>query len=139
MRLWTLGLCMVYAAVGYFLYGWGAQTGAHWITIAIGVGCMITHQVSACSIATAYIMECFPGIGGEMVVILALCSSIINFAFSYSVQPFIDAAGYGWTLTFFGLSVLASMVATVPMLIWGKQWRAKYAPRYWEFVQENRS
>ena len=84
-------------------------------------------------------MECFPGIGGEMVVILALCSSIINFAFSYSVQPFINAVGYGWTFTFFGLSVLASMLAAVPMLIWGKQWRVKCAPKYWEFVQESRS
>jgi hypothetical protein len=96
MRLWTLGFCMIYALLGYFLYGWGAQTGAHWMTIAFGVGCMIAHQVSACSIA-AYAMECFPGVSGEMVVILAICSSLINFAFSYSVQPFINAAGYGWT------------------------------------------
>lgn len=62
MRLWTLPICFVYAAVGYFLYGWGAQTGASWVTIAIGIGCMIAHQVSACSIATAYAMDSFPGV-----------------------------------------------------------------------------
>jgi hypothetical protein len=44
-------------------------------------------------------------VSGEMVVILAMCSSLINFAFSYSVQPFINAAEYGWTFTFFGLGV----------------------------------
>jgi hypothetical protein len=62
MRLWMLIPCAVYAALGYMLYGWGAQTGAHWITIAIGVGAMISHQVGACAIATAYAMECFPGV-----------------------------------------------------------------------------
>jgi MFS family permease len=62
MRLWTLCLSFVYAAVGYQLYGWGAHYGMHWMTIGFGVGCMIAHQVSACSIATAYAMECFPGV-----------------------------------------------------------------------------
>ncbi|PSS12906.1 hypothetical protein M430DRAFT_143353 [Amorphotheca resinae ATCC 22711] len=139
MRLWTLGFSMVYAVLGYFLYGWGAQSGAHWMTIAFGVGCMIAHQVSACSIATAYAMECFPGMSGEMVVILAMCSSLINFAFSYSVQPFINAAGYGWTFTFFGLSVWASMLAAVPMIMYGKRWRIRCAPKYYRFVNENRA
>lgn len=62
MRFWTLCLSFVYAALGYMLYGWGAQKGMNWFTIAFGVGCMIAHQVSACSIATAYAMDCFPGV-----------------------------------------------------------------------------
>ncbi|KAI4824878.1 MFS general substrate transporter, partial [Aureobasidium sp. EXF-8846] len=114
MRLWTLCFSFVYAAIGYFMYGFGAQAGAHWMTIAFGVGCMIAHQVSACSIATTYAMECFPGIGGELVVVLAICSSCINFAISYSVQPFIEAAGYGYAFLFFGLCVLCSMLAAIP-------------------------
>ncbi|KAJ9143293.1 MFS general substrate transporter [Pleurostoma richardsiae] len=136
MRLWMLIPCSVYAALGYMLYGWGAQSGAHWISIAIGVGAMISHQVGACSIATAYAMECFPGISGELVVVLAMCSSFVNFAISYSVQPFIDAAGYGWAFTFFGLCVLASMVAAIPLVIYGKRWRAWKAPRYYNFLEE---
>ncbi|KAK6603112.1 hypothetical protein H4I96_05880 [Botrytis cinerea] len=78
VRLWTLTASFLYAAVGYMLYGWGAQTQASW-------------QVSACTIATPYAMESFPGLAGELVVILAMCSSMVNFAISYSVQPFIDA------------------------------------------------
>ncbi|KAH8903398.1 MFS general substrate transporter [Coniochaeta sp. PMI_546] len=136
MRLWMLIPCSVYAAVGYMLYGWGAQTGAHWITIAIGVGAMISHQVGACAIATAYAMECFPGISGELVVVLAMCSSFVNFAISYSVQPFINTAGYGWTFFFFGMCVLASMAAAVPLVIYGKRWRAWKAPRYYKFLEE---
>jgi hypothetical protein len=136
MRLWTLCFSFVYAALGYQLYGWGAEFGMHWMTIAFGVGSMIAHQVSACSIATAYAMECFPGIAGELVVVLAICSSCINFAISYSVQPFINAAGYGYTFLFFGLCVLCSMLAAVPMYIYGKSWRRRAAPKWMRWLAE---
>ena len=59
MRLWTYTICLPLAAVGYFVYGWGATAGVHWIAIAVGLCCMIAQQVSATSIATAYAMECF--------------------------------------------------------------------------------
>lgn len=136
MRLWTLCFSFVYAAVGYMLYGWGAQYEMHWMTIAFGVGCMIAHQVSACSIATAYAMECFSNIGGELVIVLAVCSSCINFAISYSVQPFINAAGYGYTFLFFGLCVLLSMGAAVPTIIYGKAWRRRAAPKWKEWLAQ---
>jgi len=61
-RLWTLCLSFVYAGLGYLLYGWAADSGLPWIAVAIGLGAMIAHQVSACSIATAYAMDCFPGV-----------------------------------------------------------------------------
>lgn len=62
MRLWTLALSFVYAAVGYMLYGWGAEEQLPWWVIAIGLGGMIAHQVSVCTISTTYAMECFPGV-----------------------------------------------------------------------------
>lgn len=136
MRLWTLGIGFVYAAVGYFAYGWGAQEGASWPCIAIGLGAMIAHQVTATSVATAYAMECFEGIAGELVVVLACCSSLINFAISESVQPFVDAAGYGWTFTFFGICVLISVGLAVPLMIWGKSWRRKCKGRYVRFISQ---
>lgn len=62
MRLWMLCISFVYAGIGYLLYGWAADAGLPWIAVAIGLGAMIAHQVSACSIATAYAMDCFPGV-----------------------------------------------------------------------------
>jgi len=64
MRLWTLCISFIYAGLGYLLYGWAADAGLPWIAVAIGLGGMIAHQVSACSIATAYAMDCFPGVSG---------------------------------------------------------------------------
>lgn len=100
MRLWTLTASFLYAAVGYMLYVCGVQTQASWVAASIGLGALIAQQVSACTIATAYAMERFPGLAGELVVILAMCSSMLNFAISYSVQPFFDATEYGWTFSF---------------------------------------
>lgn len=62
MRLWTLCFSFVYGAVGYMTYGWASENGRPWIAIAIGLGCMIAHGVSAASLATAYAMECFEGV-----------------------------------------------------------------------------
>lgn len=63
MRLWAYILPIILAAIGYFTYGWGATAGDHWISIAVGLCCMIAQQVSATSIATAYAMECFDRVG----------------------------------------------------------------------------
>ncbi|KAL2795760.1 major facilitator superfamily domain-containing protein [Aspergillus keveii] len=136
MRLWTLAPAFVYGAVGYFMYGWAASEGNSWVLIAVGLGAMIAQQVSAASVATAYAMECFEGISSELVVVLAICSSLVNFAISYSVQPFIEATDYGRTFTCFGALVLASMAMAGVGVCYGKNWRRRCAGRYWRFVEE---
>ena len=75
-------------------------------------------------------------ISGELEVVLAICSSLVNFAISYSVQPFINVANYGWTFFFFGLCVLASILAAIPLVIFSKRWRTAKAPRYYQFLEE---
>ncbi|KAL1852170.1 hypothetical protein Plec18170_005894 [Paecilomyces lecythidis] len=136
MRLWMFILPFIAGGVGYFAYGWCAEAGASWVGIAFGLGCMIAQQVSATTIATAYAMECFDGVSGELVVVLAICSSVINFAMSFSVQPLIDRTNYGWAFTFFGILVLLSMLMAVPMIIWGKKWRRMCKGRYEAFLRE---
>ncbi|KAB8261202.1 major facilitator superfamily domain-containing protein [Aspergillus pseudonomiae] len=136
MRLWAYVFPLIFAALGYFIYGWGATAGAHWMTIAVGLCCMIAQQVSATSIATAYAMECFDKISGELVIVLAICSSVINFAISFTVQHFINATNYGWAFTFYGICVVLSMAMGVPMLIWGKSWRRRGKGRYEKFLAE---
>ncbi|TGO14073.1 hypothetical protein BTUL_0059g00610 [Botrytis tulipae] len=121
MRLWTLT---------------ASFTQASWVAVSIGLGALNAQQVSACTIATAYAMECFPGLAGELVVILAMCSSMVNFAISYSVQPFINATGYGWAFFFFGMCVLASISGGVLLVANGNNWRRKCAPRYRQYINE---
>lgn len=62
---------------------------------------------------------------------------MVNFAISYSVQPFVEAAGFGWAFFFFGMCVLTSMAMAIPLMIFGKDWRKAKAPRYYKFLEEN--
>lgn len=81
-------------------------------------------------------MECFPGVGGEIVVILAISSSFINFTISETTQPFLNAVGMGYLFLFYGICVVLSLVAGMAVYIWGKKWRRRCAPRYYEFLAE---
>lgn len=135
-RLYVIIIPFIYAASGYMMYGWGSQKEDPWPVIAVGLALLIAHQVSISGIATAYAMECFQGIGGEITVVLAICSSLINFAFSYSIQPFVDTSGYGPAFTFYGGIVWISMILGIPTIIFGKRWRIKCASRYYKFLDE---
>ncbi|KAI5297224.1 hypothetical protein KEM55_004996 [Ascosphaera atra] len=77
-------------------------------------------------------------ISGELVTVLAICSSCINFAISFSIQHFIDRTNYGWAFTFYGILVLLGILAGVPQMIWGKSWRRKCKGRYERFLEETR-
>jgi hypothetical protein len=54
------------------------------------------------------------------------------------VQPFINAAGYDWTFTFFGLEGFALMAAAIPTITFGKWQKIRCAPEYYLFVIENK-
>lgn len=77
MRLWAYLFPFIFGAIGYFTYGWAATNGDHWIAIAVALCCLIAQQVSLTSMATAYAMECFDGVGRSCgrVRILFLSSS----------------------------------------------------------------
>ncbi|GMG60210.1 unnamed protein product [Ambrosiozyma monospora] len=136
MRLYAMVFPCCFAFIGYMMYGWGAQRSDPWIVIVIGMGALTATEVSTCSIVTSYAMDCFRGVGGELVVVIAMCNSLINFAFSYSVQPFIDATNYGFTGLFFALMVLSVLLLSIPTLIYGKKWRSRWAKTYYHFIEE---
>lgn len=138
MRLYTMILPFCFAAAGYMMFGWGAQLGDKWIVVSVGLGLMTAQQVSACSIATSYAMDCFRGISSELVVVLAICNACINFAASYSCQEFLTAVGYGWLFFFWGMLVMASCASAFIVIIYGKRWRKNSAEKYFKFVSEGK-
>ncbi|KAI9733656.1 MAG: hypothetical protein M1834_003258 [Cirrosporium novae-zelandiae] len=136
MRLYVLSISVILVPLGYLLYGFGAQSHLPWPTITLGILCMTAHQVLACTVATAYAMECFPGVSASLVTLLAIYSSVINFGVSYSVQPIIEGVGYGWTFFIFGILVLGAMGAAGWAVVRGKEWRRRCAGRYYGILGE---
>ena len=138
MRLYAMIFPFCFGAIGYMMYGWGAEQQDPWPVISVGIGFMTAQQVSSCSIATSYAMDCFRGISGELVVVLAIFSACINFAVSYSCQEFLTAVGYGWLMFFWGMLVLTSNASAVLMMFVGKRWRKFSSERYFKFVEEGK-
>ncbi|OKL55448.1 hypothetical protein UA08_09265 [Talaromyces atroroseus] len=119
-RLWAVIVSLIYTCVGYMMYGWGAQTGAPWIVIAIGLCFLVSQQAATATIATAYTMECFDKVSGEIVVVLACLSSVINFAISFTTQNLIDAMNYGVAFTIYGCLVVGSLLMAPLLMIYSK-------------------
>ncbi|GAV28110.1 hypothetical protein PMKS-001578 [Pichia membranifaciens] len=138
MRLFAMIFPFCFGAIGYMMYGWGAEQGDAWPVISVGIGFMTAQQVSSCSIATSYAMDCFRGISGELVVVLAIFSACINFAVSYSCQEFLTAAGYGWLMFFWAMLVLSANASAILLMFKGKSWRRGSADRYFKFVEEGK-
>lgn len=138
MRLYAMIFPFIFGSIGYMMYGWGAQQEDKWPVISVGIGFMTAQQVSSCSIATSYAMDCFRGISGELVVVLAIFSALINFAVSYSCQEFLTAVGYGWLMFFWGMLVLTANGSCVLVMKYGKGWRKRSANRYFKFVEEGK-
>ncbi|KAH6959805.1 major facilitator superfamily domain-containing protein [Ilyonectria sp. MPI-CAGE-AT-0026] len=130
MRLWALVPCAVYALVGYNLYGWGAQYSMHWMVIAVGLGFMLTHQVASCTIAATYAMDCFPGVEGELIVVLSIIAPALNIGITFGINTFIETHGFGNAFLCFSMIVLFSFILAVPTYIWGKSWRRRVAPKW---------
>lgn len=138
MRLFAMIFPFCFGAIGYMMYGWGAEQGDAWPVISVGIGFMTAQQVSSCSIATSYAMDCFRGISGELVVVLAIFSACINFAVSYSCQEFLTAVGYGWLMFFWAMLVLSANASAVLVMFQGKSWRKRSADKYFKFVAEGK-
>lgn len=138
MRLYAMVFPFAFAALGYMMLGWGAERDDRWPVLSVGMGFMTANLVSQGSIATAYAMDCFRGIGSELVVVLAVFSACINFAVSFSCQQFVDAVGYGWICFTYGMLVMAANALSIPVMYWGKSWRKMCADKYFKFVEEGK-
>lgn len=138
MRLYAMVFPFCFACIGFMMYGWGAQNEKSWPYISVGLGFMSAQQVSSMSIVTSYGMDCFRGISCELVVVLAIFSSCINFASSFSCQQFLESCGYGWLFFTWGMLVMTVNASSVFAIIFGKRWRKNSAEKYFKFVEEGK-
>lgn len=154
-RLWALLPCLIYTVIGYLAYGWGAQTEAPWIVIGIGLCFLVAQQGAISNITVTYAMECFEGVcpqscrsdsltsadvlqvSGETVTLLACMAAPVNFAISWTTQTVIDATDYGRAFTIWLAISIASLLCVPVLMIWGKNWRKKSAPKYYRLLKES--
>lgn len=109
--------CAILLPMGFFLYGWSAQFGAHWILPNLGAA-----LISACIIVLfvsiqLYIMDCYPKYTASALAPTIMLRALAGFSFPLFAPAMYTALGYGWGNSILGfLGIFLGIPA--PILLW---------------------
>jgi MFS family permease len=114
------------APAGLLIYGWAAQSHAHWIVVDIGMFIMTFGLQVAGMPIQAYIIDAYPDHASSAAGASQFLRSLSAFTFPLFAPAMYRALGYGW-----GNSVLALFALLVgvpaPLILWryGARLRAR--------------
>ncbi|KAK4944136.1 hypothetical protein LTR10_016469 [Elasticomyces elasticus] len=133
-RLWLFlipGFCM---PLGLFLYGLTIAKGMnYWINI-VG-SAFIGAAIGGCGdIALTYCQDCYQYILGDALTSVVFVRNVISTALVFAITPWIEGMGVYNMFVLLGCLSIAIALTCVPLIIWGRAWRIKLAPRYEHFV-----
>ena len=153
-RLWLLVLPAILNSAGLLMYGLGAYNGFHWI-ISAGVGtAFIGFGIgSGGAICLTYVIDAYPGIAAESMVLVLFVRNVIGFAFTFAIQyvtlysqipkqmlipdrPWIDGLGGKTTTIMLAVLCFVFMMSFLVMIRWGKSFRARTASKYLYYVEQ---
>lgn len=75
-------------------------------------------------------------ITGDALVSVAFVRNGFASGITYAIAPWIAALGFHDTFTSAGCLALAVALLCVPMIVWGKRFRVRYASRYRYFASQ---
>lgn len=136
-RLWLLIVPGLINAAGLLMYGLGAYGGLHWM-VSAGVGtAFIGFGIgSAGAICITYAIDAYPEIAAESMVLILFCRNVLGFAFTFAIQPWIDAqGGKGTTIVLAVICLIATMTFLI-LIRWGKSFRTKTANTYLSYIEQ---
>ncbi|KAG4441700.1 hypothetical protein IFR05_002834 [Cadophora sp. M221] len=135
-----LYLCLPPALLGpagLLLYGIGATAGLPWIAPFCGIGLFGFALASISNLSLVYLYDSYLDIlGGALVAVTVVrngLATVIVFAFN----PWVTAMGYRNTFILCAMLALVSMLTAIPMIIWGKRFRIKFADKYRHYATED--
>ncbi|KAK8030366.1 MFS general substrate transporter [Apiospora arundinis] len=128
-RLPLLSIVTVCVPGGLFIYGWTAQTHAHWIAPNVGtcvfaVGNMMTFQCMQ-----TYIMDTYTQYAASAMAAVSVLRCLAAFGFPLFAPYMYDALSYGWgnsVLTFISLGIRVP----APIFLWKFGERLRKASPY---------
>ncbi|KUJ15419.1 MFS general substrate transporter [Mollisia scopiformis] len=136
-RLWLLIVPAVLNSVGLLLYGLGGYNGWHWM-VSAGVGtAFIGFGIGAGgAIGLTYAIDCYPHIAAESMVLILFMRNVLGFAFTFAIQPWIDAMGGSNTCVILAVVCLVTTMTFLILVKWGKGFRRKTASTYLRFAKD---
>ncbi|CUM50704.1 uncharacterized protein AC631_04959 [Debaryomyces fabryi] len=133
-RLWTMIVPTIFNAAGLLAYGLGTAYKSNWtVSVIIGQGLLGFAMSSSGSICLTYVVDAYPKIASEALVLMLFIRNCIGCSFTFAIQPWLDQCGLKLTTwLMFMLSILING-SFVIMLKWGKTFRRATTKRYYEY------
>ncbi|ETI25008.1 hypothetical protein G647_04378 [Cladophialophora carrionii CBS 160.54] len=133
-RLWLFlipGACM---PVGLFMYGLTISRGMAWPINAVGAG-FIGAAIGGCGdISLTYCQDCYQYILGDALTGVVFVRNIISTGLVFAVTPWIAGMGVYDMFVLLGCLSVAVALTCIPLIVWGRAWRARLAGRYEHFA-----
>lgn len=133
-RLWTMIVPTIFNAAGLLAYGLGAAYKTNWtISVIIGQGLLGFAMSSSGSICLTYVVDSYPKIASEALVLMLFIRNCIGCGFTFAIQPWLDQCGLELTAwLMFMLSILING-SFIIMLKWGKKFRKMTTESYYKY------
>ncbi|RSL58631.1 hypothetical protein CEP54_007676 [Fusarium duplospermum] len=135
-RLWLFlvpGMSMV---IGCLMYGLTIAKGMPWIINAVGAA-FIGFAIGGCGdIALTYVQDSYQLILGPALTAVVFVRNIIATGLVFAVSPWMAGMGVYDMFVLLGCIAAAIALTCVPLMIWGRKFRAQLAPKYDYFIDQ---
>ena len=136
MRLYTAVIPTLALPAGIFLYGYTTANGDPWIIPCIGAALVGFGNIAIAGLSLTYMVDCYQGIVGDALVGVCFVRNAIATGVVFAINPWIGSLGFYNTMTSVGCLALGIGMLWIPMVIWGKKMRIKFASRYQRYSVE---
>lgn len=92
-RLVLLVIPFIIGPAGLLMFGFGAQKGLHWIVLYVGYG-FISISPAAANIAMTYVLDSYPEVALEGMLMVNGVKELVAFAFTYGFTRWVSKVGY---------------------------------------------
>ncbi|KKK16751.1 MFS transporter [Aspergillus rambellii] len=136
-RLWPFALCLVLVPGSLLLWGIGAAHEVHWFGLLVGMCLLALTNTCGITLSVNYLVDSYRELSGDAMATVILVRNTMSFAMSYGITPWIQNLGYQNCFISAAFVGLACSALFLPMIKWGKMFRARSRERYWMIVEEN--
>lgn len=107
----------------------------HWFGLLFAMVVLSATSAAGVALSVAYLVDSFPEISGDGLTTIIIIRNTMSFAIGYGITPWLD--GLGLQNCFISVAFVALAICSVflPMMWFGKKFRAMKKESYWREVQ----
>lgn len=137
VRLWTMIIPTIFNAAGLVAYGLSSVYAANWaVSVVVGQGLLGFAMSSSGSICVTYVVDCYPNLASEALVLMLVIRNCIGMVFTFTIQPWLDQCGLEVTTWLMFMHSIILNGSFIVMLKWGKCFRRGTADRYYRYSED---